>query len=194
MNFLVRTLAVLSHTLLQLLCVSVVRDVSRAVFAVLLVVEVVLDRLILALVQREELAAPNPVQGSLAVVVRLVERTACTDLLRNDSRGLQTISQDDVGVHSANINVVDQRLCHYDWATVSQLCKLGLNLVANLVVVSDLRLILVPGFHKQSEVKDLLRLVNQHLISLFLETELNWEVTPVNTLFQTLYVATDVSL
>lgn len=65
------------------------------------------------------LASPRPHHGPLALVLGLVEVTRGAVTLAYHGAWLQSVGEDDVGVHGPHVQVVDQRSLLAVW-TVSQ--------------------------------------------------------------------------
>ena len=67
---------------------------------------------VFALVECEEFASPLPIEFALAIVFVLVIETACTYLVVDNRSGLETVGENNVGVHGTNVDVVNQGCSH----------------------------------------------------------------------------------
>jgi len=125
-DLLVSSLAVLFDPLSELFVVDcrlilIIALPSELIWLVIfLKVKSVFNLLELLAGKREHVTSPLPLHVSLALVFFVVEYAACTNLLVHDGDRLESIGQNNVGVHCCYINVVDQWLHLYEGALVSQ--------------------------------------------------------------------------
>lgn len=140
MHFFVGLLGVLSDSFLEfslVLPAILVFSLLILVLFVHLVVQNLLDSKHLCLVQREELPFPFPFQLSFAVVLVVVPHAASADTVVHNGDGLEAVCEDNVGVHSSNIHVVDQRVLEmFGWGfDITQELQLLKDLPSHFVVV-----------------------------------------------------------
>lgn len=133
-----------------------------------------LDERILAFVEREVFPFPLPLQTSLAVVLRRIEQTPRTYPVIDNSHRLQSIGDDDVGVHCSHIDVVDEWQCLI-------LVRRG--------HIPEGRQGIFEGFSYFFDIFD----IAESLIFLMLDCELDYLVNAVNQVLVSLGVESEVS-
>lgn len=67
-----------------------------------------LNKGILALIEWKVIAPPLPLQTSLAVILGRVEQAPGTDAIIDNRHRLQPVSDNNIGVHCRNIDMVNQ--------------------------------------------------------------------------------------
>lgn len=100
-----------------------------------------------------------PLYVSLTVVFWLVEDATCTGLLVDDSDWLESVGQDDIGVHCCHINVIDKRLTLNVWTVVLQGVQLIQNLFLDLIVVLSV-LDFLRALDLDGKLEDIISLVD----------------------------------
>ncbi len=66
---------------------------------------------IFSLIQWKSASSPFPLKLSFTFILRLIEETSRANLIIDNRDWLKSISQDDIGIHSSNIDMVDKREC-----------------------------------------------------------------------------------
>ena len=91
---------------------------QRGVFF-LIIDELILNTLILFTGEGEIFTFPLPLQVTFALVFIFIEGTTSADLLVYYRNWLKSVGEDDIWVHSCDINVIDEWLSLIDGAAVS---------------------------------------------------------------------------
>jgi hypothetical protein len=127
----------------------------------------------------------------LALVLIFVEDAAGTNLFAHDGSRLKTVGQDDVWIHSRNINVIDQGFGVIDGALLSDELELRNDLLFHLIIIGNLLLVNVV-LDLKCKVHDLLDLVNNSLVARTFQPEFNGDITAIDSSAKALHMATDV--
>ncbi len=89
--------------------------------------------------------------------------------------------------------MVNQRLYFNDRALIAQCGELSYDLIFNFVVINNTFLVYVSWLSLKTKINNFDNIIDQALIASRFHFEFYWEVTSVDALLETLYMATDVS-
>jgi hypothetical protein len=160
-------LTILLNTLLNLLLLSQCVNCNTLCFLFIFIHQLVFQVLILSSTQWEVLTLPLPVEVSLALILFLVEDAASADLLIDYSHRLKSIGQNDIGIHSSHVYVIDEWLTLVERTLSLDVLQPLNDLLLDLVKVSN-QLLVNLQFYLKSKVHDLLHIVYQVLVTLTL--------------------------
>jgi hypothetical protein len=119
----------------------------------LLIHQLILDTLVLLSREREIITFPLPMHVPLAVIFLLIKDASCANLLIDNRSGLQSIRENNVRVHSCNINVIDQGFDLIDRALPLDEFELSHNLLLDLFIVGH-EIFVNVQLDLQSEIHD----------------------------------------
>ena len=105
-NFLVNLLTVVLNLLFELLLILL----RTLLLLMVLLTELFLVVLILTLVVWGDLPSPLPLKVPFTIILRGIEKASRTDPVINNGYWLQPVGQDNVWVHSSNVQMVDEWL------------------------------------------------------------------------------------
>ena len=141
---------------------------------------------------REELATPHPLERTLAVRLGPVVHAHGTRLRRDDRRRLQPVREDNVRIHGADVQVVDDGVLH-PVGVVAEIAELRGDPLLDLLEVGHLRhvelLLVLDGVSER-----LVEAVDESLEGRRLEAELDGEVGAVDAGLEALDVAAHIRL
>ena len=139
------------------------------------------------------LAPPQPLHLPEAGLTRPVEVAGRAHVLRDHRGGLQSVGEDDVGVHRGDVEVVDEWLGHLR-RVIAQIHELLGDGGANLVVVLDILRGHLLTLVVQRVLEVLVEGVEQALVPLGVHPELGRDIGSEDTRLEALHVSADVRL